>query len=1199
MSQTRLFPTTSMIGFLVAFVLRGVVCQSNNKVEFRIQEQKPQGTLVGNIRDKVHSRTLPTESSLNYKLMNSKSPIAASLFAINGDTGSIYTMVNIDRESICQSQKDCVIEFDVTVTSYAQARFFEFVNVRIIVEDINDNAPRFPRDEITLIVSETDTRTTFMIDGATDRDERYTVTRYEMRSDYNDMFELKSEMKLDGSWEVFIVNMQPLDREKKDRYVLHVLALDSGEPPKFGNVTVIINIGDVNDNPPVFSQNTYEITLKETAQVGSPIGLVVATDADLGDNAAVTYRFSKTISPEMDALFYIDSNSGEIMVKKDLQYESGRNFETIVEARDRGNPPKVSQAVLILKILDVGNTPPRININPVPNPDGNVLSIPESSLVETVVAHVRTDDRDEGNNGIVDCSSLAPQFRVRPFDSVSYLVDIKEALDREKVGEINVTIVCEDRGTPRLAAYGWFIVKLLDVNDNDPMFSTPIYRANLTEKNKVGVHVLYVSASDPDIGENARLHYSISMEAAKSSFVIDNLTGQITAGQEFDRETISQVSFMVMVTDGGKRTGNASVVVDIVDVNDNKPYFISSLAFQIAENLPAGTKVDTLLARDNDFGQNAEVFFEISENHFKGNEPPVPFVVIPDGVIRTVNVLKKDKQDTYKFPVMVKDRGHPPLSATATVTILVVDSNDHTPVFTFPSRSNHTVKLRSDAALGSVAARLMATDADKGINGKLRYTLFPGNLENAFVLKSHETGEIIVNRDLSLVHENVFKMNVTVHDLGIPSREAHAVLTILVDYTEGHVLSRSRESGKGNSTFMFGDDDIKYIIIAGVVGGVTVVISIIIVTIILRLRRPDNNNRTSGLTGVQEQGDGRQFDKQMWQSVPVDDVTPTEVEEKKLGTMSLKGGGPDFEHKSSNGGMGPKGNHDLIDPYSKKHGPEPFQCQPQLYTFRKCALRAPTDDHQSDTSGETTTSDSGRGGSEEDIQLPPLPELTDTSRMIFRNPGAGLKDSRFIQSDYADYGDREVIAFETFSPRTLPVSDRRDKGVYGGREVQTMAHAGRPLNDKLRHGRHTGYPQGPQSLQGSPHHPAQQKNLSNDSYWSQPSTASSFGPGHYPDDIPERSEPGSGKKVTFQTGLTTQNLKTWDLAQKMNLQPELSSTRSVPSGYTSSTTSHQRPYGARPKSQDDDDNTTTSGSYTINPENDFDDGLPVPSFSVA
>ncbi|KAH9523109.1 Protocadherin-11 X-linked [Bulinus truncatus] len=925
---------------LMAFT-RAIAGQSTKKIEFRIQEQSPQGTFVGNIREtaKIASRVQPSElSTLSYKFLSSSSQTAASLFTINGDTGIIYTMVNIDRESICQFQKDCIIEFAVTVTASGMVKFFEFVNVRIIIEDINDNPPRFPRDEITLIVSETDTiRTEFMIDGATDRDkdERYTVNRYEMRSDYGDMFELRSEMKLDGTWELSIVNLQPLDREKKDRYVLHVVALDNGDPPKSGNVTVIINIRDVNDNPPVFSQNTYEISMSETAQVGSPVGHVVATDADLGDNAAITYRFSKTINPDMDALFYIDTNSGEIMVKKDLQYESGRNFETIVEARDRGNPPKVSQAVLILKILDAGNTPPRISINPVPNPDGNTLSIPESSPVETVVAHVKTDDRDEGNNGVVDCRSLAPQFRVRPFDANSYLVDIKEPLDREKVDEHNVTIICEDRGSPRLAAYGWFIIKLLDVNDNDPVFGSQIYRANLTERNKVGVNVLYVKADDADFGDNARVRYSISMEASKSSFVIDAVTGQITAGQEFDRETISQVSFMVMATDGGKRTGNASVVVDIIDVNDEKPYFISPLVFQIAENLPAGTKVDTLQARDNDYGQNAEVFFMIPEDHFKSNDVPAPFVVISNGIIRTDSILDKDKQDTYKFPVMVKDRGHPPLSATATVTIHVVDSNDNAPVFIFPSRSNNTIKLRSDAPVGAVVVRLTATDADKGINGKLRYTLGPGNYENAFVLKSHESGELVVNRELALLQDSVFKLNVSVHDLGIPSREAHAVLTIQMDYTEGHVLSRSRQAGNGNSTFMFGDDDIKYIIIAGVVGGITVVISIIIVTIILRLRRSDNSSRTSVLTGVQEQGDGRHFDKQMWQSVPVDDVTPTEPEEKKLGNMSLKGGGPDFESKSCNGDMLPKGNNDLIDPYSRKHGPEPFHGQPQLYTFKK------------------------------------------------------------------------------------------------------------------------------------------------------------------------------------------------------------------------------------------------------------------------
>ncbi|CAL1547411.1 unnamed protein product, partial [Lymnaea stagnalis] len=853
--------------------------QQNRPVEFRIQEQRPSGTMVGSIRDtaRIANRVPASElGSLSFKFLNPNNLLGtASLFSINSDTGAVYTMAVIDRESICQFQKDCIVEFEVTVTS-TQSKFFEFVNVRIIVEDINDNAPRFPQDEVTLLIPETDNiRGEFQIDGATDKDkeERFSVTKYEMRSEDNDMFDLRSEMKLDGTWDLSIVNLQPLDREKKDRYVLYIVAKDGGSPPKSGNVTVIVNIRDVNDNAPVFSENTYEITLTEQAQVGAVVGQVTATDADDKDNAVVTYRFSKTISPDMDALFYIDSQSGEIMVKKDLQYESGRNFETIVEARDRGNPPKVSQAVLILKILDVGNTPPRISINPVPNPDGNVLYLSEASPLETVVAHVKTDDRDDGDNGVVDCRSQNPHFKVRRFDGSSYLVDVKEKLDRERQDEHNVTIVCEDRGSPRLAAYGWFIIKLTDVNDNDPVFRTQIYRANLTENNKKGAHVLYVTATDADTGDNAKLHYSISLESAKSSFVIDNLTGEITAGQEFDRETVSQVSFMVMAMDGGKRTGNASVVVDITDQNDNSPYFTSSLEYQVAEKLPASTEVDTLQADDRDDGQNAEITFLIPDDHFNSNEESVPFIVLPKGLIRTASALNKDKQDVYKFPVMVKDRGHPSRSSTATVTIHVMDSNEFSPVFTFPSRSNNTVRLRSDTPLGTVVAKLNATDDDKvGPNAKLRYTIAAGNIENAFSLKSPSSGEVVLVRDLANLQASFFRLNVTVHDQGIPSRDARAVLTIQVDYTEGHGMSRTRSSGGGNSTTMFGDDDIKYIIIAGVVGGVTVVVSIIIVTIILRIRRPDNNNRTTGLTGVQEQGDGRHFDKQMWQSVPIDDV---------------------------------------------------------------------------------------------------------------------------------------------------------------------------------------------------------------------------------------------------------------------------------------------------------------------------------------
>lgn len=119
--------------------------------------------------------------------------------------------------------------------------------------------------------------------------------------------------------------------------------------------------------------------------------------------------------------------------------------------------------------------------------------------------------------------------------------------------------------------------------------------------------------------------------------------------------------------------------------------------------------------------------------------------------------------------------------------------------------------------------------------------------------------------------------------------------------------------------------------------------------------------------------------------------------------------------------------------------------------------------------------------------------------------------------------------------------------------------------------------------------------LSRDPVGAPGSTNRLDGPGHYPQDIPDRVENPYGKKVTFQTDLTTQNLKTWDLCQKMNIQPE----SVVKHGYHGDGKSHGRSgTGGRPRSQDEDDNTTTSGSYTINPDNDFDDGLPS-SLSIA
>lgn len=187
-----------------------------------------------------------------------------------------------------------------------------------------------------------------------------------------------------------------------------------------------------------------------------------------------------------------------------------------------------------------------------------------------------------------------------------------------------------------------------------------------------------------------------------------------------------------------------------------------------------------------------------------------------------------------------------------------------------------------------------------------------------------------------------------------------------------------------------------------------------------------------------------------------------------------------------------------------------------------------------------------------------------------------------MQSDYLDNRHQEVTAFETFTPRTLPGSPcSRNESPYVGRDVQTIGHSGR--YDKHRHNRFGMVAHSPQNYHNPPsyHSPAHQQSQQNKQH-----LGSASGPGTYPDDIPERESGSGGKKVTFQTDLTTQNLKTWELCQKMNLQKD--------TGSHGNPGTQRMPNLNRPRSQDDDDNTTTSGSYTINPENDFDDILSVP-----
>ncbi|XP_041359660.1 protocadherin beta-9-like [Gigantopelta aegis] len=1120
------------LGAWLVFLLLPLLHKTHGQglvVDFKILEEENSGSYVGSIAsDSGLSQYVSQEefSSLRYNFLDLDNPKATSLFSINMGTGDIYTTAVIDREKVCAFYTVCVISFDVTVTS-SMTSFFQIVTVKVTIEDRNDNNPQFPKDHITLHVSEAATSgTSFRIEGAKDRDKgpNNSVKSYELRSD-SDEFALKVEGRPDGTSSLRVVVRRTLDREKRDRYQLFIYAMDGGEPPLIGNLTVNVVVLDENDNAPMFSQNMYDFNIPENTEIKHIFGSVTATDKDIGLNGNISYRFSPERSSEVVKFFALDDRTGRLSVIGQLQYEAGEHFETIIEAFDHGDPPLESQAIVLFHVEDMGNNPPRVHISPVSSGVGDMILMSEGSRVGTVVAHIRVIDKDEGRNGIVACRSTNDQFSLHVLERRGYIIQLKKKLDRELNEELNISVSCYDSGSPSLETTAGLLVRVTDENDNPPVFQKDTYVFNLLENNQIGDLVGTVYAVDNDIGQNAIPVYFLNMDNG-GMFRIDHDTGDIVANANFDRETVSEMTFTVRVRDEGEKplTSTATVIVNIMDRNDNRPIFVdSTLVFNVSEDMFPGSFVGQLFATDDDIGKNAECEFLMQVD---GNV--LPFVVFSDGVIRTDRKLHRDVMDRYTLAVLVKDNGSPSLTSTARVIVNVVEANSHVPYFLFPNERNHTISVPMDAEPGSIVTQLQAADEDEGKNGVVSYSITNGNVKDAFRINA-DTGEIMLTRKLNKSDPPSIILTVAVHDNGGPPLVTQN--NLIINFFPANT-SLADTAGKEN---------LMYIIIAGAVGGLTVVVSIIVAAVIIQMKRNDAS-RDEHSIAIQEQGDdARTFDKQLWHSVPADDASVGSVEdnEKKIDDI-LKGKMGDKTSFSFHNGS------DHEDPYLKKLNSDQYGMK-QFYTFRKCPSQAASEDFHSDTSGETTTSDSGRGGSDEDTHLSCVPEIAEE----VDDPQQEVTSFRRLSSSQSD----NIIGITSFNP---------DGGTL---TFETFV----PRNHQSRF-------KPPVTTAIPARDPYQQKQFTK--------CVSPF------DDPLQAKRASLGKRVTFASdALTQKNLQ--------NLERYLHIREGKPPGNKFAFV-HQHPeilpantelvahagswYPRLSRNMDDDDNTTTSGSYTLGSE---------------
>ncbi|XP_022235682.1 protein dachsous-like [Limulus polyphemus] len=710
------------------------------RYSFSVGEDVVPQTLIGTVKVSGSNRG---KEDVRYSIYSGD---PEKYFSINPSTGAIITRRTLDHET------HPILLLNVQATR-SRPPSYGHTQVNITILDVNDNAPQFKSMSFKISVPEnTELNAPIYVAQADDSDsEANGAIHYHIIQNPDGIFSIDS---LSG-----ILSLQKrLDYETQQRYILLLKAADTGVSPKSSTMTLTVDVQDVNDNAPEFEKSNYQINVLELLAINSQFLQVSATDRDTGNNARLTYK----LSSGNEKKFGIFPNNGYLYLKDTLDREDTDRYTLNVLAVDNGIPPLSANATILVRVLDANDNSPEFEETKF------LFTVEENIERGKLVGTVAARDKDLGNNASLRYSLLLSNssFQINPITGEIFT---KTTLDRENISSYELTAEVRDQGSPSRSNRAMVVIRVLDENDNHPIFVMPTDKIiSVREEQPVGTEVVQVEAIDADEGENASVTYSIIPEHDGSAhFTIHHKRGVITTKAVLDYEEKNEYKLTVVARDNGfaSQEGQLQLKIHVLDLNDNQPTFpTSALTFRIPEGIPVGEEVGLVQAVDQDGGENGRVTYSI----ISGNLYGIFDISRTTGALFTVDEVDYEMSSEYTLQVKAVDSSTAnPRSSVISVKVHIEDINDCVPTFkTDPILFSIPENTREDTIIWNFSA----TDEDNGDNGLINYAITHQSPSSVFKVDT-STGSLTLTEKLD--HESFpeFIIIITATDQAKEKRE--------------------------------------------------------------------------------------------------------------------------------------------------------------------------------------------------------------------------------------------------------------------------------------------------------------------------------------------------------------------------------------------------------------------------------------------